>query len=181
MVPLTPAAKVGPVTPPPEEKSKDKKPNAKAETSPPPSASEDPPKRTSRPRGRPPELETKLLELFNQVSGAVTLVNAKDGQVIANGAEDLARAWANLARENKNVKAFLDKLTTGGAIGGVVMATGAIVLGILANHGALDALPFFAGANDDEYEIPAPPGFAPQAPPTMGERPPGMGPAAASS
>lgn len=160
------------------------KPNSKAKSSPPPSRDKAKPRK--KPAGRPPNLETKLREMFEQIGGAITLINPDDGAVIVGGAESLASSWAALARENAAVMRFLEKLTTGGAIGGVLMSTGSVVLALLVNHDALPQLGGFGFKPDDEPEYsaapPPPPSQRPSRPPVNQPttRPPGMGPATPS-
>lgn len=160
-----PAAKV---TPPPDEK-----PDSKAKPDPPPKDTTKP-KAGGRPSGRPPALETKLRELFTQIAGAVFLVNKRDGEIIRDAAPDLAKAWNQLASENAAVKSFLVKLTTGGAIGGVVLSSGSLVFAILANHGVFEGLSLPGMGAVQEGAVPVPP--VPPPGPTRPPRPGGDGP-----
>lgn len=165
----------------PDDAEKDSaKPNPKASKgSPAPSKDRAKPK---RPAGRPPNLETKLREMFEQIGGAVTLINANDGAVITEGAAALASSWAALARENASVARFLEKMTTGGAIGGVIMSTGSIVFALLVNHDMIPQLGGFGFKPEPGDEIPPyqPPPPPQNANPQPSARPPGMGPATPS-
>lgn len=170
------AAKVKP--PPVSDDEKDSvKPDRKASKAPPPSKDRAKPK---RPSGRPPNLETKLREMFEQIGGAVTLINAEDGAVITHGAEALASSWAALARENASVARFLEKITTGGAIGGVIMSTGSIVFALLVNHDMIPQLGGFGFDDREQQYSPPPQAQAAPPPPPPTTRPPGMGPATPS-
>lgn len=154
----------------PEWKASDDKPPAKKVT-PPPSASSknaskskaEPTGGTDRkpasrkPAGRPPALETQLTEFFVTVGTLVSMVNEADGLVIGANAQALGHAWAELAREDKRVKAALDKMLTGSAWGGVVMATGTVAMGIAANHGVFDNIPMFGGEPEAEGPPTGPP------------------------
>lgn len=80
-----------------------------------------------------------LTEFFASIGATVYLVNTADGTVIVKGAERLAKSLDNLAKENATVYRNLERMLTGSAWGGVVIAAGAMALPILANH---DLLPF---------------------------------------
>lgn len=67
----------------------------------------------------------------------MALVNQVDGVAILNGAEPLAKALNNVAKDNNVVYKNLERLVTGSAWGAVVMAAGGIVLPIVANHNLL--------------------------------------------
>jgi hypothetical protein len=67
----------------------------------------------------------------------VAVINQADGFAIVNGAEDLAKALNNVAKDNPSVYKTLERMLTGSAWGAVIVATGAIVLPIAANHNLL--------------------------------------------
>lgn len=90
--------------------------------------------RAPRPARSKP-LKPRLLEAIGGVGLVVSVVHAGDGQAILAGAENLAGALDNLAQENDAVKRALEAALTGSAWGGVIIATAAIALPIMANHG----------------------------------------------
>jgi hypothetical protein len=77
----------------------------------------------------------------------VSLVNHTDGVAIIEGAEPLAVALNNVARDNDAVYRNLERLVTGSTWGGVFMALGGILLPIAANH---NLLPFHIGVSPPE-------------------------------
>lgn len=122
--------KVGGASPPPKGTRKSaKQPTGGNDTK---------PKTTSRkPAGRPIALEKELTELFGFVGLMVSNFNQRDGEIIVQNAEALGKSWANLAKEDKRVKAFLDSLTTGSAWGQVIFVTGGMAFAIAQNHGVI--------------------------------------------
>lgn len=94
-------------------------------------------------------MERKLEDFFTYFSLPFAAVgDIYCAEVIAAGAPQLAEAWAALAKENANVKRVLDKMMQGGAWGGVVVSTAAVVIPIAGHHGLLPAsLQFFASGD----------------------------------
>jgi hypothetical protein len=82
-------------------------------------------------------LEKELHEFFGMLSMMVSLINADDGAVIGRNSGQLAHAYANLARQNKAFKTFLEGMMKTGAMGEVFTATLFTALPILGNHGRL--------------------------------------------
>lgn len=121
-------------------------------------------------RGRPPgRADLPIIEnALSQYVSAIGLgvsgyamarnnsVLAADGIVIVSNADAYSHAWCELARTDKRVYSALRKLCVGGAWGGVVIATAAIVVPIAGNHGLLpagvDAI--FTGNVPDSVEVP---------------------------
>lgn len=134
------------------------------------SATAKPPKEKSeKPRGRPPELQKQLEEILMTVglmtSGAI---NEFDGEVIRDNAASMAEAWHKVAQQNATVKRILTSLMETGAWSGALMATGAVAIPILQNHGAIPA--------NVPHPFKRPPHLQPQPqaqrPPTMAHTPP---------
>lgn len=150
-----------PVAPPPPKPSKAK---AKAEPKEPTGGNDAKPKPSTKPAGRPPALEKQLGEFFNTIAMVVSAFNVDDGMVIANNSESLAKAWADLAREDKRVKEAIEKMMKGSAWSGVIFATGSVAVAIAGNHGVFDHMSLFGNS---EPEPPPPP----TQPRTPGERP----------
>jgi hypothetical protein len=87
--------------------------------------------------GKMAPFQRELGQFFGMVGGAVMLVNLNDGRVIAEHADRMAAAWADLAKENPKVKSALTKLMAPGPWAGVVTATMPVVIAIAANHNML--------------------------------------------
>lgn len=148
-----------PVKPPPPEPSKPKSAPKPKE----PTGGNDAKPKSTKPAGRPPALEKQLGEFFNTIAMVVSAFNVEDGMIIASNSDSLAKAWADLAREDKRVKEAIEKMMKGSAWSGVIFATGSVAVAIAGNHGVFEGMSLFGG-NDDEPPPPAPP-------PTPGERP----------
>lgn len=117
--------------------------------------------KTKTTRGRTPKLEDTLEQFFNQIALVVSAFNFEDGEVIRTNATTLAEAWGKLAREDERVAQAIDKLTKGSAWGGVLFSTGAVAVGIAANHGVLER---FAPSMPPGVEVPMP---SPPSPPSL--------------
>lgn len=86
---------------------------------------------------RKKSLEKPLVEFFTTVGTTLAMVNQADGIAIVQGAERLAAALNNVAKDNATVYRNLERMLTGSAWGGVFIAAGSIALPILANHNLL--------------------------------------------
>lgn len=105
-----------------------------------PKGSTDKAPRTTAPRARKsttPNLEKRLASSLTTLGTVGCLVSPADGMVVIQGVPALAAALAKLADENPAVRANLERMLTAGAWSGVIAAILPIVLGILANHGAI--------------------------------------------
>lgn len=91
-------------------------------------------------------VESVLIKYLNGLGGAVSFINPVDGSLIASGAENVAHEVVELARADKKLKAFLEKIATPGKYGGVALAVAPIVIGILVNHNILPQ--FILGGTD---------------------------------
>lgn len=69
--------------------------------------------------------------------------------IISSRSTHLAEAWADLAKQNPAVKRVLEGLLQGGAWGGVLLASGSIVVPILGHYGVLPAMDPWAGVYGD--------------------------------
>lgn len=73
----------------------------------------------------------------------------------------VGEAWEELARVNPRVRAFLERIIQGGAIGGIVAAHMPIILAVLLKDSVRDRLPFgglvgaFLDRDEDEGQAPA--------------------------
>lgn len=118
------APKPAPVAPPPE-KDKPKKSTNKKEKS-------------DKPRGRPPELQKQLEDMFMGVALMTSAaIDPFDGEVIRDNAANLAESWHRVAQQNATIKRILNSMMETGAWSGAIAATAAVVVPIAQNHGAI--------------------------------------------
>lgn len=119
---------------------------AREDTAPKPRAAT-PPKDTAKekPTGRPPgranaasvgKIEEGLTDLFT----GLALVAQAGGNdiafvVLTSRGPKLARAWAELARQNASVRRVIERLMTGGAWGGVIMSSVSVAMPLAASYG----------------------------------------------
>lgn len=108
----------------------------------------------------------KPLEEFLTTTGTlVAVLNPNDGAAIVAGAPRLAAALNNVAKDNADVYRALERMLTGSAWGGVIVAAGAIIVPIMANH---NLLPFTLPNGPQWEEInPEPPANSESMPPTI--------------
>jgi hypothetical protein len=84
-----------------------------------------------------PNLEKRLGSSLTTLGTLGCLVSPNDGMVILQGVPALAAALAKLADENPAVRSNLERMLTAGAWSGVIAAVVPMVIGIMANHGAM--------------------------------------------
>lgn len=82
-------------------------------------------------------LERPLTDLFVSVGALVAPLDQFDSQCIISGAPDLAKSLNQVAQQDPRVYRALERLTSGGAWGGVVVSAMPIILPIAAHHGML--------------------------------------------
>ncbi|MFJ7153257.1 hypothetical protein ACIQVT_34510 [Streptomyces sp. NPDC100445] len=105
-----------------------------------PKGSTDRAPRATTPRARKsttPNLEKRLASSLTTLGTLGCLVSPADGMVVVQGVPALAAALAKLADENPAVRANLERMLTAGAWSGVIAAVVPMVIGIMANHGAI--------------------------------------------
>ncbi|WP_129286724.1 hypothetical protein [Streptomyces sp. GZWMJZ-114] len=101
-------------------------------------------------------LEKRLAASLTTVGTVAALVSPADGMVVVQGVPALASALARVADENPSVKANLERMLTAGAWSGVLAALMPIVIGVMANHGAIPSgLASMLGAQAAADEAPA--------------------------
>lgn len=100
------------------------------------------------------DLEKRLTEFFQSFS--LIFLMSGDGHcatVIAEGAEPLAHAWTNLAKESPGVRKALNRMMTGSAWGEVVMASMAVVIPIAQHHSSfIPDIPIFGGEAESDTD-----------------------------
>lgn len=137
------------------------------------------PPKSDRPKGRPPELQKQLEDMI-MTAGLMTAgaINEFDGEVIRDNAASLAESWYKVSQTNATVKRILQSMTETGAWSGAMMASAAIAIPIMQNHGAIPASVPHPFKKPPHLQPPAPSGPDPQgpyAPPTPGQVPPQQG------
>lgn len=101
------------------------------------------PKKTTRaprdtaPKTRKKNLTKPLTGFISTVGTMVSIANTADGLAILNGAERLAEALNNVAKENDRVYKALMTMIEVSVWGELTGATLAIILPIMANHDLL--------------------------------------------
>lgn len=84
------------------------------------------------------EVEAILTQFATTIAGAVTLVNAADGSIIATGGPKVVHELVELAKDDTSLRKYLTSLTAPGKYGPLIMTTMfSLVLPLMANHGAL--------------------------------------------
>ncbi len=115
-----------------------------------------PPKRPTQPapiKGwtRAAEVEKVIYTYLTTIAAGVAFVNIDDAQAISNGAARLASELVELGKMDKKYRGYLEMLTKPGKYGGVLIATGAIVLPIAINHNLIPQLRIPFGTPDGDY------------------------------
>lgn len=122
------------------------------------------------PREQPDGTVIQQEAIIPGVAQFVGMADEFDGQMIRIYAPGMARAWAQLARENETVRKVLYGLTYGGAWRGVAAATLPLCMALAAHHGLL---PLGGGPHrtvEGQARQPEPP---PEATPPNGDGPVG--------
>lgn len=89
-------------------------------------------------------IEDSLVQMYGFLGMGVAMFDPFAGMTITSDAEKLAASWIVLANSNPKVKKFLQKATTGGGIGAVLIAHAMVAVPIALHHGVL---PTRLGAN----------------------------------
>lgn len=129
------------------------------------------------------DLRARLEEWFSGMALLPMAVGDHySAHIIASRAGHLAEAWADLAKTNPGVRKVLEGMLQGGAWGGVILASGSVLVPILGHYGLLPPVDPWAGLygpppvpQGRRPIVPPPPGqTGPQAPPQAPQGP-GMG------
>lgn len=97
------------------------------------------------------EVETLLTRYVTGMGIALSFVHEKDGQVIVQGGPDVVHELVELAKDERELRKYLEWLTAPGKYSGLIIAVGAIVIPIMSNHGLirLDLTKLLAKAGGD--------------------------------
>ncbi len=80
------------------------------------------------------EIENIIFKYLSGVSLAVSFLSADDAQIIQNGAADLAHELVELGKVDKRFRSVLESLAAPGKYGGLLIASGSIIIPIAMNH-----------------------------------------------
>jgi hypothetical protein len=93
---------------------------------------------TRSPGGRTPPLQKRLEDFLATPAMAYAAAGDQYGAwIIASRTPAMAEAWYELSKQNAAVKRNLERLLTGGAWGGVVLNSAAVLLPLLSHHGVI--------------------------------------------
>jgi len=81
------------------------------------------------------KLVAGIKQLYMQLGGVLSFVNAADGMQIAANADTLGESWRGLIERDVNVRKMWEKMLTGSGWSGVIVAHAMVAYPILANHG----------------------------------------------
>lgn len=110
------------------------------------SAGDKPPKRPHQPTvtvkgwSRAAEIEGVLFKYLQGISLGVSFLNDVDGQIISNGAADLAHELVELGKVDRRMRSMLESIAAPGKYGGLILASGAIIVPIAINHNLIPQL-----------------------------------------
>lgn len=107
-------------------------------------------------RGGKKSLEKEIQDTLTFIGMSLSIINQRDGMIVVSGAHDFAIAWNELAQRNPKVHAAISSLTQSTSYAQVIMATMAIAVPIMGNHGMLPAAiaAMFGGAPTQQHEPP---------------------------
>ena len=86
------------------------------------------------------EIENILFKYLQGISLAVSFVNDADGQIISQGSADLAHELVELGKVDKRMRSMLESIAAPGKYGGLMLASGAIIIPIAINHNLIPQL-----------------------------------------
>lgn len=86
---------------------------------------------------RAAEVETLLTNYVNMLGIALTFVHEKDGQVIVAGGPDVVHELVELAKDERQLRKYLEWLTAPGKYAPLTLAVAGIAIPIMSNHGLI--------------------------------------------
>lgn len=91
--------------------------------------------RTEPPMPRPGVIANGMTRVYAQTGAMVGMFDMQCGSAIMENAENVGKAWENLAKQNPAVRRALMTLMTGNALFEIVTAHTPMILAIMAHHG----------------------------------------------
>jgi hypothetical protein len=83
------------------------------------------------------EVETLLTKYVQMIGVGLQFIHEKDGQVIILGGPDVVHELVELAKDERQLRKYLEWLTAPGKYAPLTMAVAAIVIPIMSNHGLI--------------------------------------------
>lgn len=83
------------------------------------------------------EVETLLKKYVETIGIGISFVHEKDGKVIIEGGPDVVTALVDLAKDERQLRKYLEWLTTPGKYAPLTLAVAGIVIPIMSNHGMI--------------------------------------------
>lgn len=83
------------------------------------------------------EVETLLKKYVETIGIGISFVHEKDGQVIIEGGPDVVTALVELAKDERQLRKYLEWLTTPGKYAPLTLALAGIAIPIMSNHGLI--------------------------------------------
>lgn len=86
---------------------------------------------------RAAEVETLLAKYVTGLGVALSFVHEKDGQVIVAGGPDVVHELVELAKDERQLRKYLEWLTSPGKYAPLTLAVAGIAIPIMSNHGLI--------------------------------------------
>ena len=83
------------------------------------------------------EVETLLTQYVNGLGIALSFVHEKDGLVIVEGGPDVVKALVELAKDERELRKYLEWLTAPGKYSPLILAVAGVAIPIMSNHGLI--------------------------------------------
>lgn len=83
------------------------------------------------------EVETLLKKYVETIGIGISFVHEKDGKVIIEGGPDVVHELVELAKDERQLRKYLEWLTTPGKYAPLTLAVAGIVIPIMSNHGLI--------------------------------------------
>lgn len=83
------------------------------------------------------EVETLLKKYVETLGIGISFVHEKDGKVIIEGGPDVVTALVDLAKDERQLRKYLEWLTTPGKYAPLTLALAGIAIPIMSNHGLI--------------------------------------------
>lgn len=83
------------------------------------------------------EVETLLTNYVKMLGVGLQFIHEKDGEVILLGGPDVVHELVELAKDERQLRKYLEWLTTPGKYAPLTMAVAAIVIPLMSNHGLI--------------------------------------------